>query len=197
MNAISQVNLHEVEGCIDVLEEASVRHDDSAAARNDASFANAQRRFAALDAPQQDSFATLVAHGFRIGAIGLTEALIERGRALGFPCDEAIAHQVLEARVILREASFNDARIAGHLDAAERVWRRLDMDLGIDSGYRTCDILYAADDKKARAGHEAWLERALALVARDALDSLIVSSDQVASLMTGAALRGRHLHAGR
>jgi glycine/D-amino acid oxidase-like deaminating enzyme len=70
-----------------------------------------------------------------------------------------------------------------------KLWRRIDMDLGIDSGYRTCGILYAADNKRALADHEAWLARAIALVGRDALDSRIVSPEETAALMSGASRR--------
>lgn len=53
-----------------------------------------------------------------------------------------------------------------------KLWRRIDAELGIDTGFRECGILYAADDAKALADHEAWLAR-VALVGRDALDSRI------------------------
>ena len=70
-----------------------------------------------------------------------------------------------------------------------KLWRRIDAELGIDTGYRECGILYAADDTQALADHEAWLERATALVGGDALDSRIVSPEQTAALMQGSARR--------
>lgn len=70
-----------------------------------------------------------------------------------------------------------------------KLWRRIDADLGIDTGYRTCGILYADDDAQALADHECWLARAIALVGRDALDSRITSADETAALMSGAARR--------
>ncbi|SAK65334.1 FAD dependent oxidoreductase [Caballeronia hypogeia] len=70
-----------------------------------------------------------------------------------------------------------------------KLWRRIDAELGIDTGFRQCGILYAADDAKSLADHEAWLARAIALVGRDALDSRIVSPEETAALMTGASRR--------
>ncbi|MDR5801750.1 FAD-binding oxidoreductase [Caballeronia sp. LZ001] len=70
-----------------------------------------------------------------------------------------------------------------------KLWRRIDEELGIDTGFRECGILYAADDAKALADHEAWLARAVAKVGRDALDSRIISADETAALMTGASRR--------
>ncbi|VXC76093.1 D-amino acid oxidase [Burkholderia sp. 8Y] len=70
-----------------------------------------------------------------------------------------------------------------------KLWRRMDAELGIDSGYRECGILYAADDAHALADHEAWLTRAIAKVGRGALDSRIVSPDETAALMPGAVRR--------
>ncbi|SAL59097.1 FAD dependent oxidoreductase [Caballeronia peredens] len=67
-----------------------------------------------------------------------------------------------------------------------KLWRRIDAELGIDTGFRECGILYAADDAQALADHEAWLARAIALVGRDALDSRIVSPDETAALMSGS-----------
>src|SRR4051812_163844 len=70
-----------------------------------------------------------------------------------------------------------------------KLWRRMDADLGIDSGYRECGILYAADDTSALADHEAWLARAVAKVGRGALDSRIVSPDETAALLPGSVRR--------
>lgn len=70
-----------------------------------------------------------------------------------------------------------------------KLWRRIDAELGIDTGYRGCGILYAAADARALADHEAWLERATALVGGDALDSRIVSPEQTAALMQGSVRR--------
>ncbi|MFM0324784.1 NAD(P)/FAD-dependent oxidoreductase [Caballeronia glebae] len=70
-----------------------------------------------------------------------------------------------------------------------KLWRRIDAELGIDTGFRECGILYAADDAKSLADHEAWLARAVALVGRDALDSRIVSPDETRALMSGTSRR--------
>jgi glycine/D-amino acid oxidase-like deaminating enzyme len=70
-----------------------------------------------------------------------------------------------------------------------KLWRRIDADLGVETGYRTCGILYAADDAQSLADHERWLARAIALVGRDALDSRITAADETAALMTGATRR--------
>ena len=68
-----------------------------------------------------------------------------------------------------------------------KLWRELDRTLGIDTGFRECGILYAADDLKALADHESWLARAVGLVGREGIDSRITSSDETAALMPGAA----------
>jgi glycine/D-amino acid oxidase-like deaminating enzyme len=68
-----------------------------------------------------------------------------------------------------------------------KLWRELDRTLGIDTGFRQCGILYAADDPKALAGHESWLARAVGLVGREGIDSRITSSEETAALMPGAA----------
>jgi hypothetical protein len=87
-------------------------------------FSCAHAWFAQAGAPQSDTFAAMVSCGFLIGAIERTGTLIEHGRAQGFACDESIAQQILDARAILREAAFPDARIARQLDAAAKVLRR-------------------------------------------------------------------------
>jgi glycine/D-amino acid oxidase-like deaminating enzyme len=56
-----------------------------------------------------------------------------------------------------------------------KLWRELDRTLGIDTGFRQCGILYAADDPKALADHESWLARAVGLVGREGIDSRITS----------------------
>ncbi|KLU26326.1 D-amino acid oxidase [Caballeronia mineralivorans PML1(12)] len=68
-----------------------------------------------------------------------------------------------------------------------KLWRELDRTLGIDTGFRQCGILYAADDPKALADHESWLARAVGLVGREGIDSRITSSEETAALMPGAA----------
>jgi len=45
-----------------------------------------------------------------------------------------------------------------------KLWREMVRTLGIDTGFRECGILYAADDLKALADHENWLARAVGLV---------------------------------
>jgi glycine/D-amino acid oxidase-like deaminating enzyme len=70
-----------------------------------------------------------------------------------------------------------------------KLWRELDRTLGIDTGFRECGILYAADDLKALADHESWLARAVGLVGREGIDSRITSSDETAALMPGAAYK--------
>ena len=70
-----------------------------------------------------------------------------------------------------------------------KLWRELDRTLGIDTGFRECGILYAADDLKALADHERWLARAVGLVGREGIDSRITSSDETAALMPGAAYK--------
>src|ERR1700712_3420411 len=70
-----------------------------------------------------------------------------------------------------------------------KLWREIDAKLGIDTGFRECGILYAADDQKALADHQDWLARAQRLVGRDGIDSRIVSGDETAVLMKGATRR--------
>jgi glycine/D-amino acid oxidase-like deaminating enzyme len=70
-----------------------------------------------------------------------------------------------------------------------KLWRELDRTLGIDTGFRQCGILYAADDLKALADHESWLARAVSLVGREGIDSRITSSDETAVLMPGVACK--------
>lgn len=125
------------------------------------------------------------------GIIGVSTA-----RALA---DKGFSVAVCEKGVIAGEQSSRNwgwCR-ATHRDLRElelsleslKLWRRIDAELGIDTGFRTSGILYAADDPQALADHEAWLARARALVGRDALDSRMVSPDETATLMPGAARR--------
>jgi glycine/D-amino acid oxidase-like deaminating enzyme len=125
------------------------------------------------------------------GVIGISTA-----RALA---DKGLSVAVCEKGIVAGEQSSRNwgwCR-ATHRDLRElelsleslKLWRRIDTELGIDTGFRQCGILYAADDAKALADHEAWLERAIALVGRDALDSRIISPEETAALMPGSTRR--------
>lgn len=125
------------------------------------------------------------------GVIGISTA-----RALA---DKGLSVAVCEKGTIAGEQSSRNwgwCR-ATHRDLRElelsleslKLWRRIDAELGIETGFRGCGILYAADDAQALAEHEAWLERAVALVGRDALDSRIVSPEETAALMPGSTRR--------
>jgi glycine/D-amino acid oxidase-like deaminating enzyme len=70
-----------------------------------------------------------------------------------------------------------------------KLWREIDARLGVETGFRQCGILYAADDARSLDVHEDWLARAQRLVGRDGIDSRIVSADETASLMTGSTRR--------
>ncbi len=70
-----------------------------------------------------------------------------------------------------------------------RLWRELDATLGIDTGFRQSGILFLADKDSELADHEAWLDRAVAMVGRERLDSRMVASEETSRLMQGAARR--------
>jgi glycine/D-amino acid oxidase-like deaminating enzyme len=51
-----------------------------------------------------------------------------------------------------------------------KLWRTLDRDLGIETGFNQCGILYMTEDEKVMEGHRVWLENARRL-AGDAFDT--------------------------
>ena len=125
------------------------------------------------------------------GVIGIStaRALIEKGLSVAV-CEKGyIAGEQSSRNWGWCRATHRDLRELELSLESLKLWRHIDAELGIDTGFRQCGILYAADDAKALADHEAWLARAVALVGRDALDSRIVSPDETGTLMSGAARR--------
>jgi hypothetical protein len=66
-----------------------------------------------------------------------------------------------------------------------KLWRTLDRDLGIETGFNQCGILYMTEDEKVMEGHRVWLEKARRL-AGDAFDTRQLDSKGVAALLPGA-----------
>ncbi|SAK47095.1 NAD(P)/FAD-dependent oxidoreductase [Caballeronia ptereochthonis] len=125
------------------------------------------------------------------GVIGIStaRALAEKGLSVAV-CEKGhVAGEQSSRNWGWCRATHRDLRELGLSLESLKLWRSIDAELGIDSGFRECGILYAADDAKALGDHEAWLDRAVALVGRDALDSRIVSPDETAALMPGSTRR--------
>ncbi|SAL42289.1 FAD dependent oxidoreductase [Caballeronia cordobensis] len=125
------------------------------------------------------------------GIIGIStaRALAEKGLSVAVCEKGAIAGEQSSRNWGWCRATHRDLRELELSLESLKLWRRIDAELGIDTGFRECGILYAADDADALADHEAWLARAIALVGRGALDSRIVSPDETAALMPGASRR--------
>jgi glycine/D-amino acid oxidase-like deaminating enzyme len=64
-----------------------------------------------------------------------------------------------------------------------RIWRGVDRLIEGDTGFRQAGIVYLAEDAKAAAAHEKWLDYARPYQ----LDSRLVSGPQLAALLPGAA----------
>ncbi len=80
-----------------------------------------------------------------------------------------------------------------------RLWQQIDEEFGIDTGYCTCGILFAADDAKALADHEAWLGRVRGpgWPRRAGLAHHLTGGNRHADGRDHTSFRGRHLHTGR
>jgi glycine/D-amino acid oxidase-like deaminating enzyme len=67
-----------------------------------------------------------------------------------------------------------------------RLWRTLDRDLGIETGFTECGILAVSNKDEVLARHQRWLKIAKDL-AGDALDTREVSRQEIQRLMPGAS----------
>ncbi|WP_321793953.1 FAD-binding oxidoreductase [Caballeronia sp. J97] len=129
-------------------------------------------------------FADVVIVGGGVIGISTARALVDKGLSVAV-CEKGyIAGEQSSRNWGWCRATHRDLRELELSLESLALWRHIDADLGIDTGFRECGILYAADDAKALADHEAWLARAVALVGRDALDSRIVSPDETGALMS-------------
>lgn len=70
-----------------------------------------------------------------------------------------------------------------------RLWRQMDRQFGIDTGFGQSGILYTASNADRLAEHERWLSRAKALLGGTALSSRVVSAATTIELMPGIARR--------
>jgi glycine/D-amino acid oxidase-like deaminating enzyme len=66
-----------------------------------------------------------------------------------------------------------------------RIWRGIDRLIEGETGFRQAGIVYLAEDAKAAAAHETWLDYARPYQ----LDTRIVSGAQLAALLPGAGLQ--------
>ncbi|SAL10727.1 FAD dependent oxidoreductase [Caballeronia terrestris] len=125
------------------------------------------------------------------GIIGVSTALFlaEKGLAVALCEKGQIAGEQSSRNWGWCRATHRDLRELELSLESLKLWREIDAKLGIDTGFRECGILYAADDQKALADHQDWLARAQRLVGRDGTDSRIVSGDETAVLMKGATRR--------
>ncbi|OXC74589.1 NAD(P)/FAD-dependent oxidoreductase [Caballeronia sordidicola] len=123
------------------------------------------------------------------GIIGVSTALFLVGKGMSVAvCEKGhIAGEQSSRNWGWCRATHRDLRELELSLESLKLWRELDRTLGIDTGFRECGILYAADDPKALADHESWLARAVGLVGREGIDSRITSSDETAVLMPGVA----------
>ena len=67
-----------------------------------------------------------------------------------------------------------------------RLWRTLDRDLGIDTGFRECGILYAADSAAHQQELETWVSRVRAEFGA-AVPTVVLGSAEVAARLPGVA----------
>ena len=125
------------------------------------------------------------------GIIGVSTALFLAGKGISVAvCEKGqIGGEQSSRNWGWYRATHRDLRELELSIQSIKLWRELDRTLGIDTGFRECGILYAADDLKALADHERWLARAVGLVGREGIDSRITSSDETAALMPGAAYK--------
>jgi glycine/D-amino acid oxidase-like deaminating enzyme len=125
------------------------------------------------------------------GIIGVSTALFLAGKGISVAvCEKGpVAGEQSSRNWGWCRATHRDLRELELSLESLKLWRELDRTLGIDTGFRECGILYAADDLKALADHESWLARAVGLVGREGIDSRITSSDETAGLMPGAACK--------
>ena len=123
------------------------------------------------------------------GIIGVSTALYLAGKGISVAvCEKGhVAGEQSSRNWGWCRATHRDLRELELSLESLKLWRELDRTLGIDTGFRQCGILYAADDPKALADHESWLARAVGLVGREGIDSRITSSEATAALMPGAA----------
>ncbi|MFJ1299310.1 NAD(P)/FAD-dependent oxidoreductase [Pseudomonadota bacterium AL_CKDN230030165-1A_HGKHYDSX7] len=68
-----------------------------------------------------------------------------------------------------------------------RLWRTIDRDLGIDTGFRECGILYAADDAARQQELETWISRVRAEFG--AVPTHVLSGAEVDARVPGASRR--------
>lgn len=70
-----------------------------------------------------------------------------------------------------------------------RLWRRMDRQFGIDTGFRESGILYTASNGERLAEHERWLDRAKTLLGGTEVSSRIISAAATVGLMPGIGQR--------
>ena len=68
-----------------------------------------------------------------------------------------------------------------------RIWRTIDRTIEGDTGFRQAGIVYLAEDEKAAAAHEKWLDYARPYQ----LDTRMVTGAELAALLPGAARQWR------
>jgi glycine/D-amino acid oxidase-like deaminating enzyme len=68
-----------------------------------------------------------------------------------------------------------------------RIWRTIDRTIEGDTGFRQAGIVYLAEDEKAAAAHEKWLDYARPYQ----LDTRMIAGPELAALLPGAARQWR------
>ncbi len=78
-----------------------------------------------------------------------------------------------------------DTRELALIKESMRLWESMDATVEGDTGFRQCGVLFATDDEARIARFEGWLEHAR----RHQFDSRVVTGDELADLLPGAAKR--------
>jgi len=68
-----------------------------------------------------------------------------------------------------------------------RIWRSIDRTIEGDTGFRQAGIVYLAEDEKAAAAHEKWLDYARPYQ----LDTRMITGREIDALLPGAARQWR------
>ncbi len=144
--------------------------------------------------PQIDSFAADGRQPARTGIVVIGGGIVGISAALAL-AQAGVAVTLCEKGELVGEQSSRnwgwvrktgrDQREIPLIIEALRLWKDMNRTVGAETGFRECGVLYVSEDAKARAGHEAWLERAQPYQ----MSSRMVEGEDLAALMPGAAQR--------
>lgn len=115
---------------------------------------------------------------FFLAQKGISVALCEKGRIAGEQSSRNWGFCRQQGR---------DPRELPLIVESLRIWRAIDRTIEGDTGFRQAGIVYLAEDEKAAAAHEKWLDYARPYQ----LDSRMVTGPELSALLPGAARQWR------